>query len=400
MIDKRFKIFDWISEYSLYSLIFFTPISTALSSVFAGLLLVGFFGKKIINPDFKFLKSKAHFFLLLFFIFSSFSLINSGIYFFKSLNALFLKWAKYIVIFLITQDVLIDKRRIKIALLIFIFIAALVGIDCLSQGFLGKEFLRNRMLISLTYAKAITGPFNHYNGLGTYLVTIIFLVVAIWLKPLQKRQDKFLFGLLAFLLGFCITLTYSRGTWLSFIVTLFLMMILTKRTKPLLFIGIIFILILAFIPQLRYRVFFTLSKGGDADRFIYWNTAIQMIKENPILGKGIGTFMDYFHKYTPYLYPHYAHNCFLQIWAETGIFSLISFLGFVILLVYSGIRSFLDSQDFLTLGITCGIFAFLVHSMFDTQFYSLQLAVIFWLLAAILVARIKFQTNKLDNSLD
>jgi O-antigen ligase len=113
-----------------------------------------------------------------------------------------------------------------------------------------------------------------------------------------------------------------------------------------------------------------------------------MIKENPLLGKGIGTFMSHFRSYSDLEIISYAHNCFLQIWAETGIFSVLSFLGFLITLIYKGIDVFKKYNDFIILGLTCAIFGFVIHSLFDPHFYSLQLAVLFWSLSGLLAAAI------------
>jgi len=51
--------------------------------------------------------------------------------------------------------------------------------------------------------------------------------------------------------------------------------------------------------------------------------------------------------------------------------------------LYLCIKVFKKSQDFILLGLICGIFGFLVHSFFDAHFYSLQLSVFFWSMAGI-----------------
>ena len=120
-----------------------------------------------------------------------------------------------------------------------------------------------------------------------------------------------------------------------------------------------------------------------------------MIKENPFLGKGIGTFMDYFPKYTQNLGAQYAHNCFLQIWAETGIFSLLSFLLFAGSILLRGIRYLwtvpVRGFPFL-IGLISSFFAFLVGSFFETHLYSLQLSVLFWFIGGWLLALTKPET--------
>ncbi|MCX5706410.1 MAG: O-antigen ligase family protein [Candidatus Omnitrophica bacterium] len=114
-----------------------------------------------------------------------------------------------------------------------------------------------------------------------------------------------------------------------------------------------------------------------------------MISEHPFFGMGVGTFMANFSKFLPDSNISYAHNCYLQIWAETGIFSLISFTVFIFSLVYLGIKNFFASQDFLLLGLLAGVVGFLVHSFFEVNLYSLQLAVLFWVWVGLITARMR-----------
>ncbi len=156
-----------------------------------------------------------------------------------------------------------------------------------------------------------------------------------------------------------------------------------KKTFLLLGFAILLFLI---IPPARERLFFIFSRGGDANRFETWVAAFDMIKRAPFLGVGLGTFVDYFPKEKTWLIVGYAHNCFLQIWAETGIFSLASFCLFLFLLFKNAVDSYLRNKDCLVLGLAAGLAGFVLHSFFDTHFYSLQLSYLFWGLAGLLVS--------------
>ena len=113
MKDKILKFLEYSSEYSLYGLIIFIPISNAAIESFFGFMFLFFVLKKIINPDFKFLKSSTHIFLLFFIFFMGLSLLNSGFYLARSLTSLFLKWLEYIFIFIIVQDTLNNSKKIR-----------------------------------------------------------------------------------------------------------------------------------------------------------------------------------------------------------------------------------------------------------------------------------------------
>ncbi len=80
MKDKCYNFFGLIGEYAFYGLLFFLAISNALVEIFVVLAFLGFIGRKVIKPDFKFLKFWPNIFLLFFLLFSALSLFNSGAY--------------------------------------------------------------------------------------------------------------------------------------------------------------------------------------------------------------------------------------------------------------------------------------------------------------------------------
>ena len=84
MKEKLYNFFSLAGEYGLYGLLFFLAISNAFVESCAILMLLGFIGRKIIKPDFRFLKFWPNIFLLLFLVFNAFSLFNSGPYLHKS----------------------------------------------------------------------------------------------------------------------------------------------------------------------------------------------------------------------------------------------------------------------------------------------------------------------------
>lgn len=382
-----FSVFNVLEKLGIGGILFFLPISNALIDSFVGFALLGFVGKKIIRPDFQWLKNKQNIFLSLFFIFMSLSLFNSGQYLEKSLVALLLKWGKFICLSLIIQDSISKRKDLLVFVAIFLFSAGLVAVSGITQ-FLGwGEFLRGREIaIMKGGVRAITSSFNHCNGFGAYLIIPFALCVAFLKSPSVLKLRAYLFILLlTIILVFCIFHTYSRGTWIGVFIALLTMLLISKRVIIISTV-VIFISILFFIPEFRNILFSIFQTGGDSDRFKYWQVAVTMFKENPFLGKGTGTFMVYFSKYMPSLYPAYAHNCYLQILAESGIFSLIAFLGFVSLVIYKGIRKFFLKRDPILLGGICGLVGFLVHSFFEVNLYSLPLAMLFWLWIGIVSA--------------
>jgi len=378
MKERIVNIADKIVEYSLYGLIFFIPISNAAIEIFACLAIAAFITKKILKPDFEFLRSRENIFLSIFALLSVLSLFNSGVYIHKSLRALFSKWFELIMIFLVVQDTLNSRKRIRNVIIILLSIAGLLGIDGLVQKILGVEFLRLRDDNLL----GITASFNHYNDFGTYLVCVLPIAICSIFSNVKIKIKLILAGL-GILLATCLLFTFSRGAWLAFIGSFIAILILSRKFKVTVPIIFLFIIILIIFTPFRERTLFTFENTGDADRLLIWRVSATIMKENPFLGKGVNTFMDYFGQYYPRRNATYAHNCYLQMWAETGIFALLSFLIFLIILLKKSIRSFRANNDYLLLGLISAIFGFLIYSFFDTPLYSLQLSCLFWYLLGI-----------------
>jgi len=388
---------DKIQYACLCSVLFVLPFSIAMMEAFAGLALACFIIRKIFRPDFDFLKSRMFVFLLLFFLFSGLSVFNSEPYVAKSLKTLFAKWLSYISLFVLACDSFGSKSRVRNAVVVLFISSFFVSIDGLSQGLFHLEFVRMKPAIELTPGVfGITAAFNHYNTLGSYLAMVLPVAISLLLFRELKRPRKIGVLLLAVFLMACLCLTYSRGSWLSFILSLLLMAVLTRRARILGAVVLLFLGVLLFKPALCERFLLTFAPSGDAHRFILWKAALRMFCENPYFGKGVGTFMDRVKDYTPtYWGGQYAHNSFLQIAAETGIFSLTSFITFACLLMHKAFRAFRETKDLVLLGLLCAIFGFFVHCLFDNNLYSLQLTFLFWLCAGMTFC---FSERKLSNA--
>lgn len=317
MKDKFYNFFRFIGEYALYGLLFFLAISNALVEIFVVLAFLGFIGRKIIKPDFKFLKFWPNIFLLPFLLFSVLSLFNSGGYFNKSLHALFGKWMQYLGICIIIQDGIYNQKIIKRGIIIFLFGATLAVLSGLSQYFFNIEFLRNKSIADLSGGlHAVTSSFNHYNNFGGYLVVVLSLVVALSLANNYSRLRIYGLSALAILSAITIIFTFSRGSWLAMFISFIFMAIYSGKNLKRLIPVFLLVVVLFLFPTFHERLFLTFRAGGDSDRFRYWLAAWKMINNHPFFGMGVGTFMANFSKFLPDSNISYAHNCYLQIWAE------------------------------------------------------------------------------------
>ena len=246
----------------------------------------------------------------------------------------------------------------------------------------------------------MTGPYKNPNDLATFLMVAALLFVG-------DRNNR----ILALLLTFCLVWTKSLGAVLGFSVgAAFLALQLQGIRRRWKLLGLCAGLLIVFAGFLalepRIRDVFTLSDLGSQDRLRMWKIGWRMAMDRPWIGHGLNTFMANYQRYSPdpNQWPAYAHNCFLQIFAETGISGLLIFLAFLGSLFFSTGRFLFrwgipagdagrESALRILSGLMAGITAYLVQSFFDTNLYALRQAVLFWSWAGMALGLCRLLSN-------
>lgn len=315
-----------------------------------------------------------------------------------SMGAFFFKTLEYMLIFFMMAEVINTRKRL-INILITVSISSfIVGFDGIYQLITRLDFLRKFPL----YAGKMTASFQFPNNLGGYLTTVIPIPLSFIIQSATNRKIRFFLAALSILLMACLLFTQARGAWLGFVAGLFFVCLFGGKKmffRAFFIIAVFLIILVLFSPPVvkdQVRSFMSMSSDVSAnDRMIIWKTGWRMFTDRMYLGHGLGTFMNVFGSYKPKSYSEivYAHNCYLQLAAEMGIIGLFIFLWFVFALLKGAILKFMKYEDrFLRaalIGFAGGILAYLVHSLFDTNLYSLSLAVLFWAVAGLTAAKIQ-----------
>jgi hypothetical protein len=139
----------------------------------------------------------------------------------------------------------------------------------------------------------------------------------------------------------------SAITGLSFV---FLIMAFYRNKKFGMFLGLIFLVIgiMSILGMLQKGPLASiLYKDSVSVRGFYWRAAISMFKENPIFGVGIDSYGLYFKEYREAQYPlkygftltsTNAHNTFLQFFSTAGFIVGMSYVVFIIMVLYTALR--------------------------------------------------------------
>ncbi|MFA5357114.1 MAG: O-antigen ligase family protein [Candidatus Omnitrophota bacterium] len=398
MVYQKSKIINTLDNiilFSLYALIFFFPVSKALIEVTSTIAIICFIIKKLLRRDG--LPSTSLNLPIFIYLAVCFVSVFTSSNFQISSRIFWGKVIQEILFFFVVADILSDERRMRNFIYIFFLSAAIVGIDGIYQYFTHKDLLRNRPDLGIP---RIYASFGTPNDFGAYLITLLpFLIVSFFVKW-RARIFSYLHPAL-FLLAFtCLVLSVSRGAWLGFISSvLFLGVWIPSVAVFFIILVLLFLFIKPFFhPAVSERLgnlfnFFApefTNDAGSIERKIFWAAGWKMFIARPWIGLGLGTFMFNFKEYvaSDYLYgPSYAHNCYLQMLTENGIIGLVSFLLIPAVFFYAGIKLMRVREKvffwYILLASLAAVLGYSVQMFVDTNIYSLDLGMLFWVLLGI-----------------
>jgi O-antigen ligase len=324
----------------------------------------------------------------------------------RALRGFITKTCEWFVIYFLVVEAFKEKKHIYVALSVFIFTAMATSFDSICQYHWGHPDIF--FGYPLTIDHRATAGFTHPNSLGGFLTVVIPLLLGGSLIKGKSSGWKFVpvFFIIAV---WSLVLTFSRASWLGVIIGV-LFFAFFAWNKRFLRVVLIFCLLAVLIgpfflnsPQLREE--FRLSDKNVSVttgwRWQVWKDSLEMIKEKPLLGHGINTFMPLFQEYRSNISgqagdiwtPTYAHNTFLQLLTETGILGFAMFLWILKNIFGSSLLTIEQTRErdlkMWLLGSLAGSLAFLVQSLADNNFYSLQLSSLFWLNVGLSFAMVK-----------
>lgn len=287
--------------------------------------------------------------------------------------------------------------------------------------------------IPKTYANLPVSTLGNPNFVAHYLNVVIPLALA--LLAVRKRiwERALLCAALA-VTGGHMVLTQSRGGWLATgcgLLVLGYLSLRKKRIKWGMWLATVVVVAALVSPaaemvldnvylegedslydrvvqlaeRSRERVLSSFE-GNDfsiSQRRIIWSDTLDLIRAHPWLGVGPGNYELFLPAYRSVPrhrvwkelmgkrthVPYHAHNEYLEIWAESGLFGLAAALWLLGGVLWLGFRFLSARQESATRAISCGclagMVATLVHCLFSFNLQDPVSAVHFWLLGGLLI---------------
>ncbi len=241
-----------------------------------------------------------------------------------------------------------------------------------------------------------SGPIGEANDFAYLLASVLPLVVYLALQSDGGRRRLWWAGVA--LLGLTTAATLSRGALVG-LGALVVWALLTRRVRlggALTGLAVTVALLVGAVALYGPLINERLTLKGDvaaanvASRKALWSAAVNMGADHPLLGVGPGRFgiesPNYVTDDPVNLQRPFAHNSYLEIFAETGFPGLIAFLAMLLTswsLAVRGRRRALAAGDRRMATLASAIQGGLVVAVTAANFLSVQITAPLWVLAGL-----------------
>jgi len=168
----------------------------------------------------------------------------------------------------------------------------------------------------------------------------------------NNRWRRWLPGVPAAIMGLVvICLAQSRGVFIALLVVLLLGGIISRQKRFLLLLAIITVSLLILSSWWSHELLIMIRRGGwDSYRLEIWRTAIDLIRQAPILGHGI--LENYTFDISSGVAQHHAHNILLSTLLYGGMLSGGLLLLLIVLVLRQGWQGWIAEHDIKPLLLT------------------------------------------------
>ena len=243
-----------------------------------------------------------------------------------------------------------DLRRVVALAVGGLTVASLYG--CY-QSYVGVEIVASQQDLALNYGMPgrVYAFFDNPNNFAELLAMFIPLNLALLL--ISKTWRGRFWSLVALALGVAaIGFTYGRASWIgcALAVLVFLALENWRLVPAMLVVGLCAI---PFLPETIYNRILTIGNMKDSStayRFYIFDATFTLLKDYWYRGVGLGS--DVMRQvFTGYpsmpdgSFPIHTHNNYLQMWGETGILGLVTYLSVILYGLKRGVKAFYQGTN-------------------------------------------------------
>ncbi|MBI4432122.1 MAG: O-antigen ligase family protein [Candidatus Omnitrophica bacterium] len=382
-----------LSHWSLWFAVGFLPFSKSGAEIGVAVLIASWLTGKILYPQ-KLIESLPfRMFYLLFLGAVLLSFISVTPQDFWTAVRGLVKWVKYLTLFFVCQDLFQDKKLTDRTIKVFAVSMLLLTINGFYQMLSGEDWIKHYSVDIPGRLIRMRSSLQSPNDLSTFYLLALPLAFSTWIEHRRWSISSASWVVILLLFFTALIMTLSRSAFFAFLFGVCFYFLFRLR-KPI-YLALFLIPALGFIiPGILRENFFESLRHTDqtiVERIEFWKISWKMILEHPWIGNGINLYVRKFASFAPLeeTYRGYAHNAYLQIWCETGLFGLLFFilpLGFAI---FRAIRTKKPDGFGYQEALLVGMVAYLAQAFFDTHFFAMQVTFLFWIFWGMFVSQLK-----------
>lgn len=319
-------------------------------------------------------------------------------------------FAVLLVYFAATAIFTDTPRRLKTLVRVITIFGFLLAVFGLTQSFT-SDGTRVYWFRQLTQSTAF-GPFMNRHHFAGYMELVIAIPLGLLLSGAVESYKRPLYAFAAVVMAMSLVVTNSRGGIIALGAEIFFVLVIAsfgrkkEKDEPrsqrvraaILRTALAFVLVIVSLGgalliggQGIFQRFLGTPVAEDptTGRSHFWRVTLDVIKEYPFLGSGLGSFGVIYTRYDTRNGEYrleQAHNDYLQTLSDGGIIGGLLGIAFVVILFRKGFARRETHDKFrggVTTGALAGCFAVLVHSFFDFTLHTTANALLFLILAAI-----------------
>jgi O-antigen ligase len=278
--------------------------------------------------------------------------------------------------------------------------SALVGREGAEQFFFGQTWSMEGVgRVSSIYPSATA--FGIYMGRALPLA----LVLALFL-PARWHTWRIAAALLAVPMALGVLFSFARGAWIGVFAAMLVVAIVTWDRRVLIGLGVAVLGGLAALPFIGVDRIISIFDWSTPDntgvsRLKIWSAALRILGDHPLTGIGQDQFLYADPKYevphVRFLTVSHPHDMLLDFWLRLGLPGLawllaaLGYFAWRALGLWRGLRG--TALGALALGLLASLVDFAVHGLLDMAYFTMDLALTFWLTVGLVVVVRRLTAN-------
>jgi O-antigen ligase len=281
--------------------------------------------------------------------------------------------------FVAVPHIVIDTPRKLFVILRVLFV---VGLAAAAMGAWSFVFPPEPGMFRRAVPMTILGiaPLGtNHNLIAEVLVSVIPIGLMLSLYAGGQMRRWYAVGVM-FMISICM-LTFSRNAWLSLAVEFAVVGSVFAHTHKISWRRIA----QAVVPMLAVATIFitlvsqsSVAESSNRNRLHLTEIAFEQFRDHPIIGSGVGTFMEAVRRDRWYIADYgtaqEAHGVAQKLLAETGIFGFVTFFGLLAALLAFILRTYMESANLprwriAILALSCSALGSIIFQLFNTSYY-------------------------------